>query len=46
MGNRYKMLYQYDANGRQIATQIDEAIDGTIDAVAEIEWEEGRVCRC
>lgn len=43
LSDRYSRLFQYDGNGRQITTQIDEAIDGTIDAVAEIEWEEG-VC--
>ncbi|MES9943038.1 MAG: hypothetical protein ABW104_18260 [Candidatus Thiodiazotropha sp. 6PLUC2] len=41
--DRYGWLFQYDDNGQKITTQIDEAIDGTIDAVAEIEWEEG-VC--
>ncbi len=41
--NRYSFEEQYDAGGRHITRQVDDLIDGTIDAVAEIEWEEG-VC--
>jgi hypothetical protein len=43
MNHTFAWLSQYDANGRQIVHQVDEGIDGTIDAIAEIEWEEG-VC--
>ncbi|MET0028441.1 MAG: hypothetical protein ABW101_12455 [Candidatus Thiodiazotropha sp.] len=41
--NRYSFEEQYDSNGRHVARQVDDLIDGSIDAVAEIEWEEG-VC--
>jgi YD repeat-containing protein len=39
--NRYSFEEQYDSDGRHVARQVDDLIDGSIDAVAEIEWEEG-----
>ncbi|MET0050956.1 MAG: hypothetical protein ABW095_07720 [Candidatus Thiodiazotropha sp.] len=38
--SRYSFVEQYDADGRHVTRQVDDRIDGTIDAVVEIEWEE------
>ncbi len=39
--NRFSIEEQYDGNGRHIARHIDEQLDGTMDATAQIEWEDG-----
>lgn len=39
--NRSSFIEEYDGDGIHITRQLDNSIDGNIDAIAEIEWESG-----